>query len=180
MPVLTKCGPPVAASLLSCAPDSLAALHERSDAEYRRAIQAGAGTLEVPALLRLAARMKRAGEHVGAAELWRVAAKAGNHEALRELAIHHEHRTRDWPAALDLVEEALNRLTPASHPPARRLAEDLRRRRERLFGRLARRPHPSSQGGQRDVGPPSGRPERQVETVARPTPAAGGPCRRSR
>ncbi len=124
-----------------------AALHERSDAEYRRAIQAGAGTLQVAALLRLAARMKRAGDHVEAAELWRVAANAGSHEALRELSIHHEHRTRDWPAALGLVEEALNRLTGEGHPTPRRLAKDLSRRRERLLGKLARRPDPPPQGG---------------------------------
>ena len=85
-----------------------ARLYERSEAEYRRALDLGQGPLRNAALLRLALRAKRAGDFERAAGLWAEAAEAGEAEALRELAMHHEHRTRDLDAALAAVERGLH------------------------------------------------------------------------
>ena len=75
-----------------------ARLHERCEAEYRRALELGAGALKGPALLRLGWRAKRAGDFARAARIWEEAGQAGEPEGWRELAMHHEHRTRDDPA----------------------------------------------------------------------------------
>ncbi len=113
-----------------------ARLYERSEAEYRRAVACDKGALRVAALVRLASRAKRAGEHARAAELWRLAADAGDLLALRELAIHHEHHSRDLPACLAVVESGLALLGRRSEPGGR-LASDFERRRERIRRRLA-------------------------------------------
>ena len=70
-----------------------ARLYERSEAEYRRALEIGAGELRGKALLRLAWRAKRAGEHARAAALW---ARGGRGRRGRGLA-----RAGDAPRAPD-------------------------------------------------------------------------------
>ena len=115
-----------------------AELYERSDEQYRRVVTSGGpGTVRVPSLLRLAARAKRTGDHQAAASLWEEAADAGDCRALRELAVHHEHRSRDLAAALVAVDRALGRLNGWED---RRVATDFRRRRERLRAKLEREP----------------------------------------
>jgi hypothetical protein len=116
-----------------------AELYEQSDAHYRRLLEGtgATGTLRVPSLLALATRAKRAGDLATAVELWEQAAEAGDWLALRELAVHHEHRSRDLSAALVTVERGLARLG-LDGPPARWVTADLRRRRDRLIAKLGR------------------------------------------
>jgi hypothetical protein len=126
-----------------------ARLYERSEAEYRRALELGAGELRGKALLRLAWRAKRAGEHERAALLWSHAGEAGEAEAWRELAMHHEHRTRDFSAALAAVERGLALVDPQRQRDRRcwHMAEAFLRRRERLLRRAraaGSRPGPGS------------------------------------
>ena len=121
-----------------------AALYERSEAEYRRALRGESRDAEHAqaqrfAMLRLAARAKRDGAHAAAVELWQQAAGAGDWLALRELALHHEHRSRDLPAALSAVETGLGRLDGEHGPGTRRAVEDFHRRRQRLLAKLSRR-----------------------------------------
>lgn len=120
--------------------------YERSEAEYRRALQAGSacvpGAADVrgPALLRLGWRAKRAGDHARAAELWAQAGEAGEVEGWRELAMHHEHRSRDLELALAAVERGMRLVEAAdSHDlRARHQAEAFERRRQRLHRKQAR------------------------------------------
>ena len=60
--------------------------------------------------LRPFARAKKAGQMETAVAYWEEAAQGGDWLALRELALHHEHRSRDLPAALSAVESGLGRL----------------------------------------------------------------------
>jgi hypothetical protein len=115
-----------------------ARLYERSGSEYRRAAARGRGPLRSAALLGLAARAKRAGDHEEAAGLWAAAAEAGEVLAMHELAIHHEHRTRDLEAALEVVERALDLLEGRAEARARRLAAGFWRRRRRLLAKRER------------------------------------------
>ena len=118
-----------------------ARLYERSEAEYRRALELDPGPLRGPVLLRLAWRAKRAGDGERAASLWTEAGEVGEVEGWRELAMHHEHRTRDLAAALAAVERGL-RLIADRRPGDLRSwhqAEGLERRRERLVRKRARR-----------------------------------------
>ncbi len=118
-----------------------ARLYERSEAEYRRALALGPGELRGPALLRLAWRAKRAGEHERAAALWAEAGEAGEAEGWRELAMLHEHRTKDLDRALAAVERGM-RLVEADRQREVRawhLAEGFDRRRQRLERKKARR-----------------------------------------
>ena len=114
-----------------------AQLYERSDAQYRRAVREDAGPLRTAALLRLAARAKRGGDLTAACELWDRAARAGSWYALRELAVHHEHRTRDLAAALAAVDLGL---LQAAHPGggSTRAAREFERRRTRLALKIGR------------------------------------------
>jgi tetratricopeptide (TPR) repeat protein len=115
-----------------------ARLYERSEAEYRRVVDSGAGALRGAALLRLAWAARRAGEHERAVELWRQAGEAGEPEGWRALAVHHEHRARDLQQALAAVECGL-RLVDAVRQRDRtawRLAEGFERRRERLLRKV--------------------------------------------
>jgi len=116
-----------------------ARLYERSDAQYQRAAKNGRGSLRNAALRGLALRAKRAGDFEEAAGLWAAAAEAGDVLAMLELAMHHEHRTRDLAAALGLVDRALDVLDGQDDPPARRLAAGFWRRRKRLQARAQRR-----------------------------------------
>jgi hypothetical protein len=118
-------------------------LDERCREQYRRAAAEGDRPLRVRALLRLAARAKRDGDHAAAVELWEQAAADGDWWALRELAVHHEHRARDLAAALAVVEQALEGLADQSSPTFHRVAADFRRRRDRLVSkREGRSPNP--------------------------------------
>ena len=117
-----------------------ARLFDRSEAEYRRALDLGPGALRGPALLRLAWRAKRAGEPERAAALWSEAGGAGEPEGWRELAMHHEHRTRDLDEALAAVERGLALVAPLRQRDVRswHLAEGFERRRDRLLRKKAR------------------------------------------
>jgi len=118
-----------------------AQLYERSEALYQRVIEQETGPLRVRSLVRLAARQKRRGEHEAALRLWREAADAGSARGWRELAVHHEHRGRDLPAALDAADRGLRAVDGAT---TRDLAADLQRRRARLLRRLRPAPQASS------------------------------------
>jgi hypothetical protein len=111
-----------------------ARLFERSEAEYRRALALDAGPLRGKALLRLAWRAKRRGERERALALWEEAGAAGEVEAWRELAMHHEHRAKDYDRALEAVARGLALLEANRRRELRawHLAEGFERRRERL------------------------------------------------
>jgi uncharacterized protein len=110
---------------------------DRAEAQYRRVIAGGRGRVRVAALLRLAARAKRCGDLGAALPLWEEAASEGDWLALRELALHHEHRSRDLPAALLAVDRGLDELD-ARDPGTPRATADFHRRRERLVRKLSR------------------------------------------
>jgi uncharacterized protein len=112
-----------------------AQLHDRSEAEYRRALD-GQGATRSFALLRLAARAKRDGAHESAVAFWEEAAAAGEWTALRELAMHYEHRLRDIGRALRTVETAFANLHTIDERIAQRARQDLTRRRDRLVRKL--------------------------------------------
>jgi uncharacterized protein YprB with RNaseH-like and TPR domain len=114
-------------------------LEERSEREYRRALGTGATAVRVPALTALAARAKRSGDHEQALRLWEQAAEQGDRRALRELAMHHEHRLRDYSAALAVVEQSLGLADPALAATDRRFLFDLTRRRRRLLAKLGKK-----------------------------------------
>jgi tetratricopeptide (TPR) repeat protein len=114
-----------------------ASRYERSEHEYRRALETDAEAARLPALRWLAARAKRSGDPSAAVPLWTRAAEEGDGLALRELAMHREHRLRDYAGALELVERALERRANAAELP-RRVAADFDRRRARLRAKLAR------------------------------------------
>ena len=118
-----------------------ARLYDRSEAEYRRALDLGPGPVRGPALLRLAWRAKRAGDDTRAAALWGEAGEAGEAEGWRELAMHHEHRTQDLDAALAAVERGLGLVEPESRRDVRawHQTEGFERRMRRLVRKRARR-----------------------------------------
>jgi uncharacterized protein YprB with RNaseH-like and TPR domain len=116
-----------------------ARLFERSEEEYRRAVALGARELRGPALLRLGSRAKRAGDFERAAGLWQEAGEAGEPEGWRELAMHHEHRTRDLEAALGAVERGMGLVSEGRDGRSWHLQEGFRHRRERLRRKQARR-----------------------------------------
>jgi hypothetical protein len=104
-------------------------------------LAAGPGLARGPALLRLAWRAKRAGDHERAASLWVEAGEAGEVEGWRELAVHHEHRSRELAQALDAVGRGLALVEPLAARDRRAFhqAEGLLRRRRRLQRKAARR-----------------------------------------
>ena len=114
-----------------------AEMYDASEAHYRRLLDGDAGPVCVPALLRLAARAKRRREFAVALPLWEEAASSGDWWAVRELACHHEHRSRDLEKALALVDRGLDQVLGAAGVPARALA-DFRRRRERITSKLGK------------------------------------------
>jgi hypothetical protein len=89
-------------------------------------------------MLRLAWRRKRAGDVAAALALWQEAAALGEAEALRELAMHHEHKRREYAEALTFTDRALEELEGRDDPPSRRLAANFRRRRARLLRKRER------------------------------------------
>lgn len=114
-----------------------AARFEQCEAHYRRLVEADSGQVRVPALLRLADRAKRRGDFSAALPLWEEAAECGDWWAVRELARHHEHRSRDLEKALELVDRGLNQVVGEPGVPSRAVS-DFRRRRERLTNKLQR------------------------------------------
>ena len=111
-----------------------AEMFDESEVHYRRLV-AGDSGVRVPALLRLAARAKRRREFAVALPLWEEAAEQGDWWAVRELACHHEHRSRDLQKALELVDRGLDQILAAPGIPSRALS-DFRRRRQRLTSKL--------------------------------------------
>jgi len=112
-----------------------AQLHDRGAEEYRRALGAD-GEARGFALLRLAARAKREGAYESAVAFWEEAAAVGEWTALRELAMHYEHRLHDIERALRTVETAFAHLHTVDERSAQRARQDLTRRRERLVRKL--------------------------------------------
>lgn len=111
---------------------------ERSSAEYQRALLLDHEPLRGKALLRLASQARRSADPAAAVPLWERAAQAGECEAFRALAIHHERARRDQRSALAVVEEALVALATREERCCVRSRRELERRRERLSRRLAR------------------------------------------
>ncbi len=111
-----------------------ASLHDRSEVQYRRVLASAPSEVRNASLLRLADRARRQGDSPSAVALWREAAEQGEWLGLRNLVIHHEHRSRDLQAALHLVEQALAGREPC--PPNGRATADLHRRRKRLTRKL--------------------------------------------
>jgi uncharacterized protein YprB with RNaseH-like and TPR domain len=110
-----------------------ARLYDRCEDEYRRTLAMDASSLRGPALLRLAWRAKRARDWSAAVAYWEQAAETGEIEALRELAMHHEHRTRDLISAQHAAERGLLLLSSCSDEPrAGRLVDGFRRRLQRI------------------------------------------------
>lgn len=113
-----------------------ARLYERSEAAYWRAVENDRGALRVAALVRLAARAKRAGDGATALRLWQQASELGDILAHRELAVHYEHRSRDLDQALSAAERGLG-LCVGRGAPARVL-RDFERRLDRIARKRGR------------------------------------------
>jgi len=84
---------------------------ERSVSACRRALAAGLPEpIESEALWHLATQHKRRGEYQQSARIWtEITDRQGNYffDALEQLAIHSEHRRRDFQAALEFTTSAL-------------------------------------------------------------------------
>ncbi len=63
----------------------------------------------------------------------------GEPEGWRELAMHHEHRTRDFDAALQAVERGLRLVADGRDVRSWHITEGFERRRARLQRRKQRR-----------------------------------------
>ncbi len=102
------------------------------------------GARQLDALLRLAALHKAVGRRDLAAPLWHRVVERSDAPAMRvyqELAIYYERHAHDLPAALDVVDRALEHLEEFARLDASRAArwqESLVRRRSRVDLRLAR------------------------------------------
>src|SRR5262249_47724636 len=114
-------------------------LYERCQEEYRRALAMDPGPLKGPTLLRLAWRAKRARDWAAAIAFWEQAMEAGEIEAHRELAMHHEHRTRDYKAALIAAESGLRALPLGDEGRLRRVRWNFERRIARIRRKLGLR-----------------------------------------
>ena len=116
---------------------------ERSILHYERAVESGlTGTARRRSLRGLAELHKRRGEIERARELWEELSREDGGEsvlALHELAMHFEHRDRDYGAALARCETALQRLDSGFELPLgfrERWREAFKHRRRRLSRRL--------------------------------------------
>ena len=119
---------------------------ERSEACYRRALDAACALTRAEALYRLGLRCRRDGRFEDAAAYWRQlvtltdSGSGRGHAmlslrgfAIESLAIHQEHRARNLHAARELAQFALDE-TPGS-----RRAEGMRHRLARLDRKLAKK-----------------------------------------
>ncbi len=116
---------------------------ERSILHYERAVESGlTGTARRRSLRGLAELHKRRGEIERARELWEELSREDGGEsvlALHELAMHFEHRDRDYGSALAHCESALERLDSGFELPLgfrERWREAFDHRRRRLSRRL--------------------------------------------
>jgi uncharacterized protein YprB with RNaseH-like and TPR domain len=116
---------------------------ERSILHYNRAIESGlTGSARRQSLRGLAEHHKRRGEIDKARELWEVLSREEGLEsvlALHELAMHREHRERDFASAVTLCDQALERLDSGYELPLgfrERYREAFDHRRKRLTRRL--------------------------------------------
>ena len=125
-----------------------ALVFDRAEACYRRAAESGCVEIRGEALYRLGLRYRRDRRFADAAVMWReivALTESASHRrrpamaqlrrfAVEALAIHHEHRARDYDTARELALFALNEDEPG---PAR--AEGLRHRLARLDRKIARK-----------------------------------------
>ena len=116
-----------------------AANPERSARHYARAVEAGvAGPARRRALKGLADHKKRAGKWAEARRLWEeltIEDSLDRIHAFRELAMHFEHRERDFRLALDQCESALKAIEASYDWPLAfrtRWRDDFEHRRQRL------------------------------------------------
>jgi uncharacterized protein len=113
---------------------------EKSFTACQRALSAGLPqTVETRALMHLASQHKRQRRYDVAAEVWREVSRREapfSILALEELAIHYEHRQRDFSAALALTESALELLRELPSPQSR--VNSFKHRLERLRRKAAR------------------------------------------
>jgi uncharacterized protein len=124
----------------------------RAESCYRRATASDQVDVRGEALYRLGLRCRRARRFEEAATVWRELLAFGDSravrgslvvEALRQfaaeaLAIHEEHRVRDYFAARELAMFALEEITESDGSPARRREEGLRHRLARLDQKISR------------------------------------------
>ncbi len=115
---------------------------DRALAACRKALDAGLPpSLEPRALAHLAAQYKRQGDFATAVELWREIVRRrtpDSIEACEQLAIHYEHRQRDFRTAAEFAQAALDRLRDRSNPYSRveRFSHRLERLRRKARVRL--------------------------------------------
>ncbi len=91
------------------------------------------------ALVHLALRAKRSGDHDDGPGPLDPGGRVGGLVAMRELAMLLEHRVKDVDEALRLTERGLGLAAASRDPRARRLERDLERRRERLVRKQSAR-----------------------------------------
>lgn len=119
---------------------------DRSMQHYTRALDGGVGgSVRRRSLRQLALHYKRREDWEQATALWRdLSAEDGPEaiEALEELAMHLEHRVRDFVGALELCDQVLRRVEDDVRLPLawrNRCREEFTRRRQRLERRAARK-----------------------------------------
>jgi uncharacterized protein YprB with RNaseH-like and TPR domain len=124
----------------------------RAESCYRRATAAEQIDVRVEALYRLGLRCRRGRRFEEAASAWRELLDLGEsradranpvlealrHFAAEALAIHEEHRARDYFAARELAMFALEEITESEASPVRRREEGLRHRLARLDQKISR------------------------------------------
>jgi uncharacterized protein YprB with RNaseH-like and TPR domain len=109
---------------------------ETSVRYYERALSGGLSReTAAAARLRLSSHFKKAKDFGRAVALWSEMSESRQPASFRELAIHYEHRVKDFAKALRLAEEGLA-LAGREAPEGAR--EDFRRRIERLRAKLRR------------------------------------------
>jgi tetratricopeptide (TPR) repeat protein len=120
-----------------------AELSERSVQHYLRVIESGiGGTARRRSLRQLASHYKRRGEFEEALGLWKhLTAEDGPEsiQACEEIAMVHEHRDKDFSKALEICDQALERIEHDYHLPLRfreRSQEAFQHRRRRLERKL--------------------------------------------
>lgn len=126
-----------------------AAMSERSMRHYERVLESGIpGTARRRALRQLALHHKRRGQWDEAVTLWNVLSRDETLgafeaiEALEELAMVREHREKDFGAALDCCQRAIERLdddVQLSYRVRERYRAAFEHRRGRLRGKRSRR-----------------------------------------